>query len=239
MKKTFLFCSFFLATLAFSEAAFAQLKIGNNITKVDPNASLEVEGVTNGRRFRIDKSTGQVTIRDGSQGNGRVLTSDVQGRASWQLINSNSLSPSARGVCDGAYTSELKDDSVQIIPYPNFRQFSGGFWILDEKGFIVGQPGNYNVRTRLEMVNSSGCTGTSLMSLSVDLVRNGVVIENSGTRDRLSPVYAENFVYNVSILAGISSYDRIGFSIKADIKNPQPGCTTKVTSGYISLTYQN
>ncbi|KAA6440353.1 hypothetical protein FEM33_07040 [Dyadobacter flavalbus] len=239
MKKTFLFCSYFFAMLVFSEAAFAQFKIGNNITKVDPNASLEVEGVTNGRRFRIDKSTGQITIRDGSQGNGRVLTSDAQGRASWKLITPNSLSPFARGICDGAHTTELQDDSVQIIPYPNFRLFSGGVWILDEKGFIVGQPGNYDVRTRLEMVNSSGCTGTSLMSLSVDLVRNGVVIENSGTRDRLSPVYAENFVYNVSVPAVISSYDRVGFSIRADIKNPQPGCTTKVTAGYISLIYQN
>jgi len=215
------------------------MKIGNNITKVDPNASLEVEGVTNGRRFRIDKSTGQITIRDGSQQYGRVLTSDAQGKASWQQILPGSLDPFARAHCDGANTNELQDDIAQIIQYPKFRHFSGGFWILDEKGFIVGQPGNYNIRTRLEMVNSSGCTGTSLMSLSVDMVRNGVVIENSGTRDRLAPVYAENFVYNVSILATIASRDRVGFSIKADIKNPQPGCTTKVIAGDIKLTYQN
>lgn len=239
MKKALRFCAFLFVILPFSETAFAQLKLGNNATKVDPEASLEVESVTYGSRFRIDKSTGQITIQDGSQEFGRVLTSDAQGKASWRLITSNSLNPFARGESDGAFTSELQDDVVQIIPYPKFRHFSGGLWMLDGKGFIVGQPGNYNVRTRLELVNSSGCTGTSLMSLSVDMVRNGVVIENSGTRDRLAPVYAENFVYNVSIPAKIESRDRIGFSIKAAIKNPQPGCTTKVVAGNIRLTYQN
>ncbi|GGC05205.1 hypothetical protein [Dyadobacter sediminis] len=238
MKKTFLFCSFFLTVLAFSETVFAQLKIGNNITKVDPNASLEVEGVTNGRRFRIDKSTGQITIRDGSQQNGRVLTSDAQGRASWKQVYSSSLAPFSRAVYFGAYTDVLENGVAQTIIYPNISSLIGE-WSVDPIGLIVGTPGNYHFTTRLEMVNSSGCTGTSLMSLSVNLIRNGVVIENSGTDDRLAPVYAENFVYNVSILGGASGGDRIGFSIKADIKNPQPGCTTKVVAGGFQMIYQN
>jgi len=224
--------------LAFSKAAFAQIKIGNNITKVDPNASLEVEGVTNGRRFRIDKSTGQITIRDGSQEYGKVLTSDAQGRASWQQVQTSSLAPFSRAYYDGAYTDTLKNGISQIIIYPNIR-YLGGLWQVDPIGLIALQVGYYDVRTRLEMVNSNGCTGTSLMSLSVNLIRNGTVIENSGTDDRLSPLYAENFIYNVSIPAGIAGGDRIGFSIKADIKNPQKGCTTKVVAGEFQMVYQN
>ncbi|KAA6440354.1 hypothetical protein FEM33_07045 [Dyadobacter flavalbus] len=238
MKKTFLFCSFLFTMLIFSEAAFAQLKIGNNITKVDPNASLEVEGVTNGRRFRIDKSTAQITIRDGSQENGRVLTSDAQGRASWKQIYSTSLAPFSRAIYYGAYTDVLENGIAQTIIYPNISVLIGE-WSVDPIGLIVGTTGNYDIRTRLEMVNSAGCTGTSLMSLSVNMIRNGVVLENSGTDDRLAPVYAENFVYNVSVLGGALGGDRIGFSIKADIKNPQPGCTTKVVAGSFQMVYQN
>lgn len=238
MKNTLLFCSFIFALFAFPEAAFAQLKIGNNITKVDPNASLEVEGVTNGRRFRIDKSTGQVTIRDGSQEYGRVLTSDSQGRASWQKIQTNNLAPFSRAIYYGAYTGVLENGVAQTIIYPNISYLVGE-WAVDTIGLIVGTGGNYDFRTRLEIVNSNGCTGTSLMSLSVNLIRNGVVLENSGTDDRLAPVYAENFAYDVSIAGGALGGDRIGFSIKADIKNPEPGCTTKVTAGYFQFLYQN
>jgi hypothetical protein len=64
--------------------AFAQVKIGTNPTTIEPNSNLEVEASTPGRKTKVDKTTGQVTITDGTQGAGKVFTSDADGGGSWQ-----------------------------------------------------------------------------------------------------------------------------------------------------------
>ena len=46
--------------------------------------NLEVEASTAGRKTSIDKTTGQVTIADGTQGTGKVFASDANGGGSWQ-----------------------------------------------------------------------------------------------------------------------------------------------------------
>src|SRR5688572_9697630 len=76
--------SLFAAALLSSASAFAQVKIGTNPTTIEPNYNLEVEASTPGRKTKIDKTTGQVTITDGTEGAGKVLTSDAAGGASWQ-----------------------------------------------------------------------------------------------------------------------------------------------------------
>lgn len=43
-----------------------------------------MEASTPGRKTKIDKTTGQVTITDGTEGAGKVLTSDATGGTSWQ-----------------------------------------------------------------------------------------------------------------------------------------------------------
>lgn len=63
---------------------FAQVKIGTNPTTIDPNNNLEVEASTGGRKTSVHKVTGQVTIQDGTQGQGKVFTSDANGGGSWQ-----------------------------------------------------------------------------------------------------------------------------------------------------------
>lgn len=63
--------------------AHAQVKIGSNPTTIDPNANLEVEPATADRTFRVNKNSGQVTIKDGTQGEGYIFTSDAQGNAKW------------------------------------------------------------------------------------------------------------------------------------------------------------
>ena len=74
----------FAAGLAASSASIAQVKVGSNPTTIDPNNNLEVEASTPGRKTAIHKTTGQVTITDGTQGAGKVFTSDANGNGSWQ-----------------------------------------------------------------------------------------------------------------------------------------------------------
>jgi len=80
------------AALLISSSLMAQVKIGSNPTTIDPNNNLEVEASTSGRKTAIHKTTGQVTISDGTQGTGKVFTSDANGNGSWQttqLVRAN------------------------------------------------------------------------------------------------------------------------------------------------------
>jgi hypothetical protein len=78
----------FAGTLLFgSSAAFAQVKIGTNPTTIEPNSNLEVEASTSGRKMKVDKTTGQVTIQDGTEGAGKIFTSDAVGGGSWQSVS--------------------------------------------------------------------------------------------------------------------------------------------------------
>lgn len=67
-----------------SSSLWAQVKIGANPTVINAANNLEVEASTTGRKTSVDKVTGQVTIKDGTEGMGKVLTSDASGGASWQ-----------------------------------------------------------------------------------------------------------------------------------------------------------
>jgi hypothetical protein len=85
MKTSTLFSAFVITMgLLVSSVSFAQVKIGSNPTTIDPNNNLEVEASTPGRKTAINKTTGQMTITDGTQGAGKVFTSDANGGGSWQ-----------------------------------------------------------------------------------------------------------------------------------------------------------
>jgi hypothetical protein len=72
------------AVLLSSSELMAQVKIGTNPTTIGATNNLEVEASTAGRKTSVDKVTGQVTIADGTQGTGKVFTSDANGGGSWQ-----------------------------------------------------------------------------------------------------------------------------------------------------------
>jgi hypothetical protein len=72
------------AMLFTSSTLFAQVKIGTNPTTINPVNNLEVEASTAGRVTSVNKTTGQVTIKDGTEGLSKVLTSDASGAANWQ-----------------------------------------------------------------------------------------------------------------------------------------------------------
>ncbi|WP_254411173.1 hypothetical protein [Dyadobacter diqingensis] len=67
-----------------STSLFAQVKIGTNPTTINAANNLEVEATAAGRITSVDKTTGQVTIKDGTEGMGKLLSSDANGGASWK-----------------------------------------------------------------------------------------------------------------------------------------------------------
>ncbi|GLU56211.1 hypothetical protein [Dyadobacter frigoris] len=83
IKRT-LRAGIFATALFCSSTLFAQVKIGTNPTTINTANNLEVESSTAGNKVIIDKTTGKVTIADGSQGAAKVLTSDANGVATWQ-----------------------------------------------------------------------------------------------------------------------------------------------------------
>lgn len=95
MKPTkYLSFAFFTTVMLFTASALvAQVKIGSNPTTIGSNNNLEVESST-GKKTSIHKGSGKVTIKDGTEGLNRVLTSDAVGVASWksqQLIRANTV----------------------------------------------------------------------------------------------------------------------------------------------------
>ena len=71
------------AMLLGSSTVFAQVKIGASPTTIGATNNLEVESFTPaGMKTSIDKA-GKVTIKDGTEGTGKVFTSDAAGQGSW------------------------------------------------------------------------------------------------------------------------------------------------------------
>lgn len=62
---------------------FAQVKIGTNPTQIETSSNLELETLGAGsHKVKVDKVSGQLTIKDGTEGAGKILTSDAAGGAS-------------------------------------------------------------------------------------------------------------------------------------------------------------
>jgi len=124
------------ALLLGSSAAFAQVKIGTNPTTIEPNSNLEVEASTPGRKMKVDKTTGQVSITDGTQGAGKVLTSDAAGGTSWQYPLS------------GAMVNGTTGGNVHITNSAANQYYSGG-------SITFPKAGTYMVTARWMMPNAA------------------------------------------------------------------------------------
>jgi hypothetical protein len=168
------------ALLFGSSAAFAQVKIGTNPTTIEPNSNLEVEASTPGRKMKVDKTTGQVTITDGTQGAGKVFTSDANGGGSWQASGAGCASFDASG---SSTTTPVNDVGVfqpvkliaNNVAYAPSGAYNGatGEYTVPENGFYIfhGSVGTYNVaagttgarNTTIQLVSTS----KGLLSYSV------------------------------------------------------------------------
>lgn len=109
MKINYIF--FTLAAVACFTTAHAQVKVGANPGTLSPNAVLDVESISGthtvilqngnmgvgttspGNKLEINNGTtaGAVKIIDGTQGTGKVLTSDANGVGTWQSIGSTAI----------------------------------------------------------------------------------------------------------------------------------------------------
>lgn len=116
---------FACAALLSSTCLFAQVKIGSSPTTIGPNNNLEVES-TGGQKTFIHKTTGQVTIADGTQGTGKVFTSDAVGGGSWQ---SSKLVQAA--------INYINDGVVTVPPYPSLMVFGNIQITFPENGTYV------------------------------------------------------------------------------------------------------
>ncbi|MET7259607.1 hypothetical protein ACWKW6_10020 [Dyadobacter jiangsuensis] len=177
MKRTTLFSAFIFAlSLTVSSVSFAQVKIGSNPATIDPNNNLEVEASTPGRKTAINKTTGQVTITDGTEGAGKVLTSDANGGASWQTSGVGCASFDASGANTttpvnnvGVFLpTKLIANSVAYSPSGAYNSTTGEYTI-PENGFYLfhGSAGTYNV--------AAGTTGTRNTTLQLVSTSKGLL----------------------------------------------------------------
>lgn len=144
----------FVAGMAASTLSFGQVKIGTNPTTIGANNNLEVEGSTAGRKTSIDKATGKVTIKDGTEGAGKVFTSDANGGGSWQsntLTGKTIRSNVAQTFYNGVDTPLATDSPLTITNPGNYlvsvrwwgssTQVTGGltsaYFVLHKNGVAV------------------------------------------------------------------------------------------------------
>jgi hypothetical protein len=201
------------ALLLGSSAAFAQVKIGTNPTTIEPNSNLEVEASTPGRKTKVDKTTGQVTITDGTQGAGKVFTSDADGGGSWQTSGAGCASFDAKGdntttpVVDvGVYTPvNLIANNIVYSASGAYNNATGEYTIPADGFYLFhGSVGTYNV--------SIGTTGTRNTSIDLFSVSKGL----------LSHTVSSELAYGVGAWQDVTSAnyftagDKVTFKINSD-----------------------
>lgn len=139
MKLKHLF--FTLAALVFFSTAQAQVKIGANTSTIETISNLEVEAA-NGNKTIVNKATGQVTIQDGTQGAGKVLTSDSTGASSWQTIASQNT-PVAFSVKQVSSGQQVPANSQIVIAFSTKTFDKGSNFSTTTNRFTVPSVGYY------------------------------------------------------------------------------------------------
>jgi hypothetical protein len=130
MKRLIYFFTLALVGLfLLPHATHAQVKIGANAKTIGSSSNLEIEAA-NGKKTIVDKATGQVTIQDGTEGAGKVLTSDGTGKSSWQSLTTQRIPETVWiGEQSGSYT---------ITPFASFNQLKDRISLVPRTGSIPG-----------------------------------------------------------------------------------------------------
>lgn len=162
LPKTFYAVILGVTMLLTSQGVFAQVKIGTNPTVIDPANNLEVESTDPTKKISINKTTGKLTIADGSQGDKRVLTSDANGVATWQSQSALAIPVTA---FSGAITGQAiiptfttHDEINQRLPLvPTLGAVN---WNAATKRFTVPVDGTYSVQVGLSCTSTTGANVT-------------------------------------------------------------------------------
>ncbi|WP_019941308.1 hypothetical protein [Dyadobacter beijingensis] len=238
MKTTRLVLTFAIGfMLAAATIASAQVKIGSNPTTIDPSNNLEVESTDPAKRVSINKNTGKVTIADGSQGNGFVLTSDANGVATWLPLSTAKI---PQTVFNGAITAPttvptftVHDDPAQRLPL--VPSVGGENWLPAEKRYTIPANGSYSVQVGLSCNSTTGA-GVVLWT------RIWVVSENGGPLFKgTSPLGGtagdwQSVVYTGRLSAG-DAISLEGYTMQTDGNPPiNPIWTGTCGRAYMTIT---
>lgn len=102
----------FAGCMTASVISFAQVKVGTNLGNIGSTSNLEVEASTTGRKTVIDKTTGQLTVKDGTEEAGEVFTSDANGNGSWVAGGASQVNFFAYFTGAKSFPSNLKFDTA-------------------------------------------------------------------------------------------------------------------------------
>ncbi|WP_229216528.1 hypothetical protein [Dyadobacter sp. 3J3] len=227
MKTTQLFSKTLCAALVagamlLSSSLFAQVKIGTNPTTIGATNNLEVEASTAGRKTSIDKTTGKVTIADGSQGLNKVLTSDATGIATWQTQSVGCASFEATGTPQNVIIYD-------VLGQPNVKIIAGNE-SYDPMNTYNSTTAEYTVPTTgMYIFKASG--GDFI--LTNDATRNTILLLNSAQKGILTFTSSGNLVYGTATWQNVTSvnYLNAGDVITMVVNvvhnvGPKPAATT-------------
>ncbi|GAB4016852.1 hypothetical protein GCM10028773_11300 [Spirosoma koreense] len=165
----------------------AQVKIGTNPTTIGANNNLEIEASTTGRKTSIDKTTGQVTIKDGTEGDGKILTSDANGASHWESATSAFR---AKKTTSQTITAPANNNAFFAVVTNDTKPLDqDNLFNLATSRFVVQRPGTY-IFSGNYVWNQTVATASSIA-----IFKNGVFLSNVGQG------YAVGGPYGLSITA--------------------------------------
>lgn len=187
--KRIIFTLFILTWIGFS--AKAQVKIGNNPTVIESNNNLEVESATTSgnpaknNKFSVDKN-GKVTIKDGTEGAGKLLVSDANGTVSFQ-------SPRSGILVKGVLPVKQSADLVVASGGRSSAGQNGAVVFYDLGATITLPPGRWMVISNIYMaaVGNEGKGANLFVYLST-------------TADKFTPPISYSHSTGAGILKGIA-----------------------------------
>ena len=220
-----------------SSSVFAQVKIGTNPTTIEAASNLEVQASTANRQFKVDKTSGQVTIKDGTQAADRILTSDANGGASWKplVIDAPNIAALPKAKLRNGVTVVMADNARYTVGYQDGSQgveyLRGGF---EKVGNSVRVPvtGIYMVTQKIFFLNE-GCTTVSDMSAQLYTVVNGE--DRALFDDRVSTRTNDRFTIETTSLLNINAGLLVASQCSVNYV-ASAGCTTRVIDSELSVT---
>ncbi|WP_052731036.1 hypothetical protein [Spirosoma radiotolerans] len=239
MKTMIKYSLLLLVVIASTLATQAQVKIGSNPTVIEPQSNLEVEASTPNRQVKVDKTTGQLTIKDGTEGVGKILTSDAVGGASWQKISSNTIDqlPKMRitGGNTPVFTSNFQSQEVQ---YTTIDYSEGGMSKVGN-GLRVPTTGYYQLNTITGFQNGAGCTdANALIATSLTLYVNGTALNPLVfAGNNLLPRRGGGWTNAINELLHLNANDVVTIKATYSINYEPVGCATNIYTGSMSLYY--
>ncbi len=238
--KPIVIALFVVILLCTSSALFAQVKVGSNPTVIDPANNLEVESTDPAKKISINKTTGKLTIADGSQGAAKILTSDGNGVATWQTQSSLAIPVT---VFNGAITSSAivptfttHDEINQRLPLAPIIGASG--WNATTKRFSVPENGSYSVQVGLSCNSTTGAGVTLWTRIWVVSENGGPIFKGAAAMGNPSGDW-QSVVYTGQLAAG-DGISLEGYTMQTDGQPPiNPIWTGTCGRAYMTVTKIN